>query len=111
MSGETGASSKAIVRAVTGHTTVGGVDHPLDIDDLRRCVWLIEQHPEIIDRFDRVTAISPEWAAIILDMGTLTGLLDVEFPDWRNPSFRWPRGWWDSAANRQLRVLLGVRRW
>lgn len=110
--GETGMSSLAMVKAVTGcdgflgrNRHVIGTDHPYDSADLMRCLRLVDAVPGIRDHFDKIAVLSPEWAAIIDRFPELERIAMVENPDWREDP-RW-HGSWDGPLNRHLRLLIG----
>jgi hypothetical protein len=62
--GERGVSSEAMAFAVLGMQPRRRW-YPLDPSDFNRCFMLIERVPEIKAHFDKVAALSPEWAALI----------------------------------------------
>lgn len=62
--GERGASSEAIVSHLTGVPVGQHVDVPYDPDDLRRCVKLMWQCPELIEYMDEMATLTKQWARI-----------------------------------------------
>jgi hypothetical protein len=62
--GSVGASSKAMALAAVG-VSIDNACHPLDPDDLNRCLLLLEAVPEIRNHMDKVAAISDTWAKLV----------------------------------------------
>lgn len=88
ISGETGASSKAMVCLVTGYGKPFNHDPrqaatPHDLHDLRRCILLAEKVPQIHAGMDKVAASGPVWNALVDSWAALVHSLDTELPEWR----------------------------
>lgn len=95
--GETGASSRTIVAEVTGDRRALGRwerwgNPPWDGDDMRRCLLLVRQYPQLRDEFDTIAQIDSTWAALIDHWDELESLLDEDFPGWDQPRWKWPYG-------------------
>lgn len=86
--GERGVSSNTIVSYLMGSPPAppGFHDHPYDPADLRRCLLLLEQVPDLMQIFPRMATCSPVWAALVKQWSELRALLDQEVPDWREPN-------------------------
>ena len=82
ISGNCGLSSMAMVTHITGFG--GGIEHPLDPDDLRRCRLLVERVPLIRHNLQKMATCSPVWARIVASWVELCALMDAEAPEWRN---------------------------
>lgn len=87
--GERGLSSEAIFTHTTGMEARdvyyrNRFEHPLDPDDLRRCVRLLEAVPECRDHFNRMAECSQSWAELVKVWGKLVESLDAEAPGWRD---------------------------
>jgi hypothetical protein len=69
MVGERGMSSEAIVMNLRPGLAVGRrrdkLAHPHDPDDLKRCLMLLEDVPELVPDFPRMREVSPVWAALV----------------------------------------------
>jgi len=65
--GQVGISSKSMACAVIGlpQDPIWGAGHPLDPDDLNRCLLLLEQIPEIRNCFSEIAKLSDTWSALI----------------------------------------------
>ncbi|WP_150129310.1 hypothetical protein [Bosea sp. RAC05] len=74
--GETGNSSAAIFGWMTGRWVKAS--HPLDTDDLRRCVLLLRRFPEWQERMLEMTELSPEWRAIATNWARLQAAFVAE---------------------------------
>jgi hypothetical protein len=61
--GRVGASSRAMALASIGIKNDGS--HPLDPDDLNRCLLLLKEVPEIRLHMDKVAAINETWAKLV----------------------------------------------
>ena len=59
--GEIGASSQTIVLRMIGKK-YKHESHPLDPDDFNRCIKLLDAVPEIRNRLNEMSKVSPEWA-------------------------------------------------
>lgn len=103
--GETGASSKTIVHAVTGERPRHHSDsHPFDWDDMLRCLRLIEAVPEVRGHLHLVRALSPTWQRLIDNLAAIEATADAECPSWRTedrPTFQW-----EGPLNRLVRSLV-----
>jgi hypothetical protein len=65
--GERGISSETIVSHIWGLPKPRfGLSHPLDPDDLKRCLQLLEASPETKARFHEMKSLSYEWANLVL---------------------------------------------
>lgn len=78
--GELGSSSMTICKHLFGKGPLTGEEfrHPLDPDDLRRCVLFVRAVPEAAERIKEMGVLSPEWAALSAHWEELTELLDAE---------------------------------
>ena len=78
--GEQGISSKAIVSHLTGINFVGrwGKQPPYDPSDLRRCMLLLEQCPELRPELHRMADVSPVWATLVAEWDDIITLLKEE---------------------------------
>lgn len=63
LTGETGASSMAMARALIG--IKGRTDHPHDPDDLNRCLMLLAAVPEAREHMNKLRRMSPTWSALV----------------------------------------------
>lgn len=77
MNGDTGLSSEAIYDHFMG-AEKPRTSHPHDIDDLRRCMFLLEHTPEWRDLMPSMSSISKEWAALGTNWHELTMLFNEE---------------------------------
>lgn len=93
--GERGASSDAMFLALTDIAPIDAksdpLAHPYDPDDLRRCRLLLDQVPELADKLEKLSTISPVWARIGTEWESLCRIMDEESPDWRNGGGKAPR--------------------
>jgi len=84
--GERGLSSNTMVTHLIGINAMagwtGGMCYPHDPDDLGRCRKLVEQVPEIREKFEDMSSCSPEWAGLVASWEELCSLMDSEAPDW-----------------------------
>lgn len=62
--GDTGSSSKMILRVMTGHKPNDTFAHPHDFYDLGRCLRLLALIPEWRPRIGEMAPVSKEWAAL-----------------------------------------------
>lgn len=90
--GEQGLSSCAIFWKLTGAKPdylgeKSWYDHPDDPADLRRCLLLLDQVPELQGRITEMAGCSPEWDALASNWTALDRMLTTEIPDWRNPKY------------------------
>lgn len=87
--GERGLSSETIFEHLTGapvlkdHWREYGPHTPSDPADLRRCRLLLEQVPELVPLFHKMSTVSKEWAALVREWANLCTTMDAETPDWR----------------------------
>lgn len=86
--GRRGLSSETLFTFLTGVDVEGdhGHNYPHDTSDLRRCMVLLDQCPELVSCLPRVAAAGPEWAALADRWDEICLVMDEESPDWR-------RGW------------------
>ena len=75
-SGERGLSSEAIAFAALGRRS--RLHHPLDPDDLRRCLLLLRMAPEASEGLSKLALFSAEWAALVRWWSILDILLKHE---------------------------------
>jgi hypothetical protein len=61
--GEVGSSSKAMAACIGG--AEAGTSHPLDPDDLRRCVLFLQAVPEARQHMPKVRGLSVKWAKLV----------------------------------------------
>ena len=88
-SGERGLSSETIFQHLAGIKVLK--DHwedrfpytPSDPADLRRCRLLLEQVPELVPLFHKMSTASTEWAALVKNWADLCTTMDAEAPNWR----------------------------
>lgn len=64
-SSTTGASSKAILKVMTGNHPKDGYCYPHDPQDFERCRALLELIPEWKARLSEMKAVGAEWAALV----------------------------------------------
>lgn len=71
--GETGLSSLTIYNHFMG---ISGKEahHPHDVDDLRRCMYLLEHVPEWLPRMPEMKGASPEWDGLATHWAELAEL-------------------------------------
>lgn len=62
--GEHGSSALAIVHKLRGHPADDPTAHPHDADDLRRCLLLLREAPELRAELPRMAEVSPAWSAL-----------------------------------------------
>ncbi len=101
INGQVGKSSLEIIRtALTGE---GGHHprHPLDPDDLRRCLLLLEKVPEATAALPLLAKASETWGRYVPEWKRLESLLREETGDIRNPK--------TSKAPRTHQAMLKVR--
>jgi hypothetical protein len=108
--GEHGMSSCAIFVKLTGlpHRMLSderGFPHPLDPDDLRRCLLLLRAVPSLAPRIGEMAACSPQWAALAGAWDELTRLFAAELAPahWEQP----PHGAMAPKTYARMRALLG----
>lgn len=78
LSRDTGLSSIAIVAFMEGAGD-GKYSHPLDPDDLGRCIRLLSLAPEYRARLEEMKAASPQWAVLIEHWAEIEKLYFLEF--------------------------------
>lgn len=81
--GETGISSDAIAFKMSG--VINGrtfLTHPIDPDDFKRCLKLINLIPEIRPRLSEMREISPEWNALIEHWSDVETSFMSEVAEW-----------------------------
>jgi len=89
-SGERGLSSETMFQHLTGIEVLKGhwQDRfpftPSDPADLRRCRLLLEQVPELVPLFHKMSTASKEWAALVKNWANLCTTMDGEAPNWRS---------------------------
>ena len=85
--GEQGISSMTIFSCLAGSHILHRQkwSHPLDPADFRRCRLLLEAVPELADKLHMMSAVSPQWAALVRDWQSICTAMDVEIPNWRTP--------------------------
>lgn len=101
--GEHGLSSETIVQHLTGFPALGahwGMSTPQDASDLRRCLLLLEQVPELAPRIGEMATVSGQWAEIVEVWELMRTTLEGECPTWRTPA----RG--DGFTTRATRAIL-----
>jgi len=88
-----GVSSNTIFTTLTGMDALGSWrgSHPLDPDDFRRCVILLEQCPALKAEFHRMAEVSEPWKKLVENYDRLVALMDEECAgvDWRERNSRW----------------------
>lgn len=73
--GDTGSSSLAIMRVMSGGTPEDGrYSYPLDGGDLGRCLRLLAIIPEWRARLGEMAKIGPQWAALVKHWDELESL-------------------------------------
>lgn len=85
--GERGVSSETIVHHATGLDMGRSfmACHPLDPDDLTRCIKLLERCPELAQVFrEKMPEVSDVWAKLVEHWDELVATLDEEVPGWRD---------------------------
>lgn len=80
LDGEVGSSSMTIWHVMTGESMRRGWDPkpPLDPDDLRRCLLLLERFPAWRERLHEVAARYPEWTRLVDEWDDLAAALHSE---------------------------------
>lgn len=92
--GERGLSSETLFSYLTGHDIQDEGDencYPHDPADLRRCMLLLEQCPELKPNLPRIAQAGPIWAALFARWDELTGTFEAECPNWRGGGWRAPK--------------------
>lgn len=59
--------------------------HPYDPGDLRRCMLMLEQVPELKPKIKMMSYASNSWAALVNVWEVLEEMMDDEAPIWREP--------------------------
>lgn len=72
IAGGLGLSAQTLCRFRDGAAAAGGVFHPVDVDDLCRCMDVSPEPPHYMQ------GASPEWAALVQNWTELVSLLGVE---------------------------------
>lgn len=80
INGDRGLSSETLFKYTTGVDVTGdwGDNYPYDPADLRRCMQLLEQCPELKSCLPRVAAAGPVWAEYVERWDELTRMLKQE---------------------------------
>lgn len=92
--GERGLSSETLFSYLSGHNIQDEGDenrYPHDPADLRRCMLLLEQCPELKPNLPRIAQAGPVWAALFARWDELTGTFETECPGWRGGGWRAPK--------------------
>lgn len=86
-SGERGNSSETMFTHLTGvNANLGSPkSHPYDPADLRRCMLLLDQVPELRPELHRMSAVSPAWAGLVRNWSEITTTLMQEWGNIQNP--------------------------
>ena len=82
-SGERGTSSNtlfSILTCVNAYSRFGGVSHPADPDDFKRCEKLLRQCPELRADLWRMEGITPAWGPLVKHWDELVELFESEVP-------------------------------
>lgn len=74
---DTGVSSKAILKVMTGQKISDGWCYPHDSDDLGRCLRLLALIPEWRTRLSEMGAVGPEWRALVKHWDELAALRET----------------------------------
>ena len=95
--GETGDSSESIAFTMLGITAKRwGMGTPSDPADLKRCLKLLREVPEIRPRMGEMKAASPHWAALIDRWDELEACFMSEVAEWLENDYsdkRAPKTW------------------
>jgi len=79
--GRVGSSSKAMALCIAG--AKGGNAHPLDPDDLNRCLLFLDAVPEARGHLDKLRELSPIWAKLVDRWAEIeASFLDEAGRDW-----------------------------
>jgi hypothetical protein len=81
LEGERGRSSDAICKAFYGIPEHAGIDHPLDPDDLRRCLLFIKTAEDHNARIGELKGLSPQWLALVSEWPRLVDCFERETAD------------------------------
>lgn len=88
--GEHGSSALAIVNKLRGVRTNDPKAHPHDADDLRRCLLLLREVPELRAELPRMAEVSPAWNALTRAWGELeAAFLEEAGPNWHERGEDW----------------------
>lgn len=94
--GDVGLSSNFILFTFTGFNALAwyknGITsdapvlaYPRDVDDLSRCLKLLEAQPDFKERLDEMSKTSPIWASLVEQWDAIFESMEAEAPNWRNP--------------------------
>ncbi|MCH7650673.1 MAG: hypothetical protein IIA63_05870 [Nitrospinae bacterium] len=64
-----GASSECMAAHLTGRQHDKA--HPSDVSDFKRCLGLLDAVPELRPRLRKMKEVSKQWAALIINWGTI----------------------------------------
>lgn len=86
-SGERGNSSETMFTHLTGVDANRGSknSHPYDPSDLRRCMLLLDEVPELRGEFYRMATVSPAWSGLVRNWTEITASMLLECGDIKNP--------------------------
>ena len=82
--GRRGQSSEVMCKTLTGQSDglrPEAINHPLDGDDFKRCSLFLAAVPQARAELDKMTPVSPQWAALVPGWDELEALLKKE--DWK----------------------------
>ena len=81
-SGERGQSSNTLFSILTGVNalTSGGLSHPSDPDDFKRCEKLLRQCTELRADLWRMKGITPAWGPLVERWDNIVELFESEVP-------------------------------
>jgi hypothetical protein len=82
--GERGVSSNTIFSHLTGIDAGSSKSHPYDPADFRRCQLLLEQVPDLQERFIKMALVSNEWDRLVAAWPAIIAAMDDEVPGWRD---------------------------
>lgn len=90
--GERGISSDSIVSHIWGLPNPRRVGHPLDPDDFKRCLMLLDASPETKARLAEMAAVSPQWKSLVENWDSLERIFVTEVGgiNWPNRRMRAP---------------------
>lgn len=92
MVGERGQSSNSIAANLRALPGLKQTAHPNDPDDLKRCLMLLEDVPELVPDFPRMRDVSPVWAALVDHWDELRTMFLAEAGEaWRKGPWRAPK--------------------
>lgn len=78
---DTGLSSLALFRALTGAGDIDEYDYPRDCSDFGRCYRLLRLVPEWRDRIEEMVNHGPYWEAIATSWSELSALYEANDHD------------------------------